>query len=279
MLIFALMSTVQAQSSQETLNQYISDLQKNPNDNALREKIIKHVQTINTAPAISEDAKRYMARGKAASKGAKEAKDFNEAAEEFKKALLAAPWLAEGYYNLGIVQDKAGQHSAAMESLKLYVIAAPNASDMDKVKELIYEIEYRKEKAAKESSPAAVEAKQQNKAEEFLKRLNGARYVKSWQDICSGWTLSININGDEVDVGETQNWKSDRGCNNETIGYYLRFRCRIVNKKMQGDDFIFEFDNSNNNWMYKSITISGGGNTLTLYDKNSSNPMVYTRQR
>jgi len=32
---------VQAQSPQEILNQYISDLQKNPNDNALREKIIR----------------------------------------------------------------------------------------------------------------------------------------------------------------------------------------------------------------------------------------------
>jgi len=32
MLILVLMSVVQAQSSQQTLTQYISDLQKNPND-------------------------------------------------------------------------------------------------------------------------------------------------------------------------------------------------------------------------------------------------------
>lgn len=54
-LIFALMSTVQAQTPQETLNQYVSDLQKNPNDNALREKIIRHVQTMKPAPAIPEE--------------------------------------------------------------------------------------------------------------------------------------------------------------------------------------------------------------------------------
>jgi tetratricopeptide (TPR) repeat protein len=166
-----------AQSPQQTLNQYIADLQKNPNDYALREKIIKHVQTMRPAPAIPEEAKRYIARGKAAFKGAKEVKDFNEAAEEFKKALLAAPWLAEGYYNLGVVQDKAGQYAAAMDSLKLYIIAAPNATDVEKVKELIYEIEYRQEKAAKESRPETVAAKKQNEYDVWLKNLNGARFA------------------------------------------------------------------------------------------------------
>ncbi len=47
-----LFSQVQAATPQQTLNQYISDLQKNPDDYALREKIIKHVQTMKPAPAI-----------------------------------------------------------------------------------------------------------------------------------------------------------------------------------------------------------------------------------
>lgn len=47
--------SAQAQSPQQTLNQYVSDLQKNPDDNALREKIIKHVQTMKPAPAIPEE--------------------------------------------------------------------------------------------------------------------------------------------------------------------------------------------------------------------------------
>lgn len=36
----------QAQSPQQALNQYIADLQKKPSDNALSEKIIKHVQGV-----------------------------------------------------------------------------------------------------------------------------------------------------------------------------------------------------------------------------------------
>ena len=180
-LVLALLAipvfTVHAATPQETLNQYVSELRNNPNDTTLREKIIRHVQTMKIPPAIQEEAKRYMARGKAAFKAAKEEKDFNEAAEEFKKALLAAPWLAEGYYNLGIVQDKAGQYAAAMDSLKLYIIAAPNAPDEEKVKELIYEIEYRKEKAAKESSPDGIAAKKQNEFENLLKKIDGRRYT------------------------------------------------------------------------------------------------------
>ena len=48
LMVFVLQPLAQAQSSnpQQILVQYIADLQKNPNDNALREKIIRHVQTM-----------------------------------------------------------------------------------------------------------------------------------------------------------------------------------------------------------------------------------------
>lgn len=202
-VILTLMTIVPAQTQQENLNQYISDLQSNPNDHALKEKIIKHVQLMRPAPAIPEDARKYMVRGKTAFKSAKEVKDFAEAAEEFKKALLAAPWLAEGYYNLGIVQDKAGQYAAAIESLKLYVLASPNAEDTEKVKELIYEIEYRQEKAAKESSPSAIAEKKQNEYDVWLKNLNGAKFDAHDKGISSLKLMGpvrdvFEIQGDEV---------------------------------------------------------------------------------
>ena len=170
---------VLAENPQAILNQYISELQKNQNDAVLREKIIKHVQTMKPAPATPEEAKRHLVRGKAAFKGAKEAKDYADAADEFKKALLYAPWLVEGYYNLGIIQDKAGLYADAMQSLKFYLLAAPNAPDAEKVKELIYEIEYRKDKTAKESSPQAIAAKKQKEYEVWLKKIDGRRYTNS----------------------------------------------------------------------------------------------------
>ena len=60
MLLFVFISAVQAQPPQHTLNQYIADLQKNPGDYALREKIIRHVQTMKPAPPIPAEAVKPM---------------------------------------------------------------------------------------------------------------------------------------------------------------------------------------------------------------------------
>ncbi len=171
------LSQAQSPTQQEALIQYVADLQKTPNDTALREKIIRYVQTMTPAPAIPEEAERFMARGAAAVKGAKTEADFQDAAREFEKASLAAPWLPAAYYNLGITQDKAGKYREAMQSLKLYLLAAPEASDAKAVKTLIYEIEYRQEKAAKDSSPAAIAETKQNTFEDLLRKIDGRRYT------------------------------------------------------------------------------------------------------
>ena len=71
--------------------------------------------------------------------------DFKDAIAEFEKAVNTAPWLGEGYRNLGIVHDKAGQFDAAIKNLNFYLLTNP--SDAEKAKELIYKIEFHKEKA------------------------------------------------------------------------------------------------------------------------------------
>ena len=66
LLLVAIAAPAQAQtaSPQQTLNQYVSDLQRSPNDTALREKIIALVQTMRPAPAITEEARRHYIVGK-----------------------------------------------------------------------------------------------------------------------------------------------------------------------------------------------------------------------
>ena len=49
----------------------VQQSQKNPNDNALREKIIKLAQELKPAPAVPDEAERRMVRGTAAFKGSK----------------------------------------------------------------------------------------------------------------------------------------------------------------------------------------------------------------
>lgn len=163
-------------TSTEALNQYISDLQKNPNDNALREKIIKHVQTMEPKPSVSEEARKYLDRGMAAAEDAKNEKDFRDAADEFQKAVNIAPWLGAGYRGLAVTQDKSGQYQTALQNLKLFLLTNPSAEDAEKAKTLRNKIEYRMERAAKESSQTSIAEKKQNEYETWLKKLDGRKY-------------------------------------------------------------------------------------------------------
>lgn len=265
-------SIVHAQTPQETFTQYISDLQKNPNDYALREKIIKLVQEMGQNPAIPREAERFMNRGAAAVKSAKDANDFKDAVAEFEKATMAAPWLANAYYNLGVAQDGAGMYTEAIKSLKLYLLAVPNASD---AKKLIYEIEYRKEKAAKESSPAAIAEKKRETEEDFIKKLNGVRYVLN-HNLAPFPQNTLDIRGNKIIKGTIC-----RGC---TKGLYSDGAWHFEDETtLNGHEFslyfggrsVCDFDLN-----YKAVEngkISDDGNTITTELCNKT--YIYRRER
>lgn len=154
-MVFALMPTVQAQSPQQTLNQYISDLQKNPNDNALREKIIRHVQTMKPKPAIPEEAQRAFVQGNVFMKAAHNASDYNLAIEKYREALNKAPWWGSVYYNLAMAESSAGMADAAKADLEFYMFTKPKDAGLAQQK--IYEIEAQQELQTKRE--AAMKAK------------------------------------------------------------------------------------------------------------------------
>ena len=168
--LLALTASADAQSPREQLQQMVEQLQKTPSDNVLRERIIKLGMEIKPAPAIPEEAVRRMARGAAAFKSATSAADYQDAAKEFEQAVLAAPWFADAYFNLGVTQDKAGSYEAAQRSLKLGQLSAPDSKE---IKALIYEVEYRHEKA---NSPEVRAASQRQKDEELARSLDGVRF-------------------------------------------------------------------------------------------------------
>jgi len=127
--------------SQETLTQYIDTLKKNPHDNALREKIIKLVLTMKPAPTVPENAERNMARGTAFAQRAADMTGYKKAIAEFEAAANSAPWLALAYYNLGVVQEQADLYAETIQSLKFYLMAAPDAKNAREVKNKIYALE------------------------------------------------------------------------------------------------------------------------------------------
>lgn len=167
-ITLALCAGAHAQTPREQFRQMVEQLQKAPNDGALRERIIALASTLKPPPAVPADLERRMSRGTAAFKGATSIADYRDAAKEFEQATLAAPWHADAYFNLGVTQDKAEDYEAALRSLKLALLASPESTE---TKALIYEVEYRYEKA---NSPAGRAAKQKNRESELMKSLEGA---------------------------------------------------------------------------------------------------------
>jgi tetratricopeptide (TPR) repeat protein len=141
MLIFLFICIVRAQTPQDTLNQYISELQNNPNNNALRERIIKLVQEMKPAPAIPEEARRHFVMAVALHKKASGDDGYKLAVEEYRQALLIAPWWPEACYNLGVVLESSKSYNAAIDALKLYLATKPKEADAREAQDKIYTIE------------------------------------------------------------------------------------------------------------------------------------------
>lgn len=169
--------TVQAQTSQETLDQYVVKLQNNPNDNSLREKIIKYVRMMKTAPAIPAEVDELVGQAKYVFKHAKEQRDYLDAVDAYKKIVNIVPWVGDYYYNLGVAQEQAGQPQDAINNFKFYLLASPEAKDAKDVRERIGGLKYAVERAAKSSSPTEIAGKKQNSTEELLRKINGRRYT------------------------------------------------------------------------------------------------------
>ncbi len=184
-LLFVLTGYLQAKTPQEILNQYVADLQKNPNDHALREKIINHVRTMKPLPAIPAEAKRPFIKGVTFQKDATSSSDFELAIKSYKEALLLAPWWPDAIYNLALAQESAGKYDDAMKNLKLYLLTKPK--DADEAETKLYSLEAKKEKAAKDTAKAG--EKKVKKQEEFIKNLAGTWVIT--------WESNINMSGAE----------------------------------------------------------------------------------
>ena len=196
---------------QEALRQYVADLQKNPNDYALREKIIKHVQAMRPAPAIPLEAEKFEGRAEFAFKNAKSEADFLDAASEYGKALLIAPWAGPYYFNQGLAYEKAGKPAEAKRSFEFYLLAVPNAQDSRDVRKRIAGLEYAMEKAARAASPRAIAEEKRQTEEEFIKKIDGSRYVYQSrdEDLGAGADTTIDVKGNVAISGIIMTWTRD----------------------------------------------------------------------
>ena len=103
--------------------------------------------SVTLAGTVSEEAQRYMAQGVAAVEMAKSPADYEDAISKFEKAKSLAPDWPDIYYNLGLVQEKAGKYRDAANTLKQYLRLTPKAEDAAMVRNLITKLEYKAENA------------------------------------------------------------------------------------------------------------------------------------
>lgn len=116
-----LTTSVNAQSPREVLQQMVEQLQKTPNDNALRERIIKLAEEIKPVPVVPENAREPFVMGATVLKRANDPAGASKAVDLFSQALNIAPWFADAYYNRAVAREAAGQFESAIDDLKLYL--------------------------------------------------------------------------------------------------------------------------------------------------------------
>lgn len=100
-------------------------------DRRLREKIIKVVAQLGTAPLVPPDARARVAKadqllGAEAILGSSAGSSSQAAAAELRRAVRAAPWWAEATFKLATVLQTLQQPEEALLNLNLYRLADPD---------------------------------------------------------------------------------------------------------------------------------------------------------
>ena len=197
-------TTGQAGVLRQQLTEYVSSLPSvagnNDQDQKIREKIIVLAQEIKPAPAIPQTIDKYEGRAEAAISLAKTPADFLVAAQEYRKALLIAPWVGKLYFNLATVLEKAEKPKEAIRNYNLYLLAAPDASDKAEVRRKVAGLEFGMEKAA---SDQAAEQQKEIANENLAAQLVGiwhepstsANYQGKQLDMKAGYRIRVEANG------------------------------------------------------------------------------------
>ena len=147
-----LSASAYAQMPREELQQMVEQLQKSPDDNALREKIITLAATLKPALVVPPEAKRPFVMAATYQKEAKKPSDFALAISAYQDALKIAPWWGDAYYNLSVSLESAGRLDEAKDALEHYLLTKPK--DAEEAQNRLFALEAKKNLAAKQAADA-----------------------------------------------------------------------------------------------------------------------------
>gem|GEM_PF-1190793 len=137
-------------------------------DNAIA-SMLTYIATLPAWPGISEEAREHAVRAQYyLGKG----KNVDGAIKELHLALGVAPWWADGYHDLGVIEEGRGNHDEAKRRLKIFLAMAPNDPNARAVRDKMIEIDMAKEQEGKVAS------------------MGGA-----WTDGKRSWTVSVRGDG------------------------------------------------------------------------------------
>ena len=102
-----------AQAPRAQLQQLVEQLQKAPDDDALRARVMRLGQNVRPVPALPDDANEALGRARILYETAKKPADYLDAAREYEKVIAAAPWGVNFYSDICMIYQKAGKYSEA----------------------------------------------------------------------------------------------------------------------------------------------------------------------
>lgn len=200
LLVFSLVwrpAIAQQGSSFDELKKDTMQLQQNPNDDALRTKIIQLAVRLDMKPAIPPEMDELAGKAKFIISHANTDADYAEAADAYVKASLLAPWVPENYSNAGVAYEKAKRYSDAVRFFQFYVLAAPDAPDAKAAREHIGGLKYAIEKDAADKAAAEDQARRKDEA---IRSLNGYWVCQSG---CQGFpTVSVSNGSFRANVND-----------------------------------------------------------------------------
>jgi len=248
--LLTFITVASAQSPREQFQQMVEQLQKNPGDTALREKIIKLAQEIKPAPAVPDAAVEYEGRAQFAFNNAKSNADLLAAAREYEKAVANAPWVSGYYTDLCTIYEKANKFENAKRNCEFSLIGVTDTAQITDIKRRIAGLKY----GIEQNSPSAVAEREKNNIVTWIAGLDGAQ----WQNNVVEYGLCedgyIEIHRGEIYRGSIRT-RTNASCLGLKVGegwYGLRAR-------LDGRDFVFDSSAAT----YRG-TISEDGEKITI---------------
>lgn len=256
LIFWVLLSNVAyAESLPEQLNQMVEQLQKSPNDIALREQIIKLAQKLKPVPVIPEEARRHFVKAVTLQKEAKNSEDYDLPIQEYQQALLLAPWWSDAYYDLSSAFELKQQYVEGIQNLKLSILASPEGPDARAAQDKVYALEAKAEKNAQAQS---VVAAAREKAQEahfegtwiltggtyIISRNSSGNYILSSDDSSSNKHnfASIIVNGRKIAF--TEEFQMADGRDKQRLIYNLTLS--DDGEKLVGNVLVYDYETTSN---------------------------------